>query len=88
LVYLLGKIQSTLHIQQKQTSEQASKQANKQTKINIPKLAPNNPFFLPTKKNSIHLTHATTTYKQTNIQNPKQVPTNPFFFFFFFFLPT
>jgi len=29
LVYLLGKIQSTLHIQQKQTSEQASKQTNK-----------------------------------------------------------
>jgi hypothetical protein len=72
LVYLLGKIQSTLHIQQKQTSKQASKQANKQTKFNIPKLAPTNPFFLPTKKNSIHLTHTHThTHNNNNIQANK-----------------
>jgi glutamyl/glutaminyl-tRNA synthetase len=56
LVYLLGKIQSTFAHTTK-TDKQASKQTNKPTKINIPKLAPTNPFFLPTEKNSIHLTH-------------------------------
>jgi hypothetical protein len=64
LVYLLGKIQSTFA-----HTTKTDKQASKQTKINIPKLAPTNPFFLPTKENSIHLTH-------NNNNNNKNIQAN------------